>query len=56
MTQEQIVEALQDRKLTQVAKATGLSYDTVWRLANNKSPNVAYQTIVKLNDYLQVRS
>lgn len=55
MTIEQIIEALRDRKLTVVAAASGLSYDTVWRVASGNSRAVSYETIRKLSDYIQGR-
>lgn len=52
MTIEQIKEALKDRKLTVVAEKTGLSYDTVRRVAAGDS-DYHVSTIKKLSDYLQ---
>lgn len=51
MTIEEIRQALNDRKLTAVADATGLHYQTVWRVANGSG--ASYDTIKTLSDYLQ---
>lgn len=55
MTLEQVRAALSDRRLTDVARATGMSYDTVWRIANNHSPAVSYESVRRLSNYLQAR-
>ena len=53
MTLDEIMAALADRKLNAVADATGLSYDTVWRVAAGKTKRVSYETAKTLSDYLQ---
>lgn len=53
LTIEEIRRALADRKLTAVADATGLHYQTVWRVANGNG--ASYDTIKALSDYLQGR-
>lgn len=53
MTLEQVKAALQDRKLKAVAKATGLAYDTVWRVATGRMERVSYETVKALSDYLE---
>jgi hypothetical protein len=53
MTLEQIQEALKDRKLVAVAEATGLAYNTVWRVTAGKAPSVSYDVVKKLSDYLE---
>lgn len=52
MTLEQVRTALADRKLRAVAKATGLAYDTVWRVATGRSKAVSYETVEALSQYL----
>jgi len=52
-TLEQVRTALQDRQLSTVAEATGLSYDTVWRVARGKVSAVSYDTVRRLSEYLQ---
>lgn len=52
MTLDEIIEALADRKPGVVAEATGLSYDTVWRVAAGKTKRVSYETAKVLSDYL----
>ena len=44
---------LQDRNLSEIARRTGLSICTVWRVANNKAGNVGYETVKKLSEYLE---
>jgi len=51
---EQIVDILQDRKLTEISKRTGVPYQTVLRVAKgDSSRNFAHNTIVRLSDYLE---
>ena len=51
LTVEQIVNYLTDRNLVVVAERTGLSYQTVWRVARGET-NPDYSTVKKLSDYL----
>jgi transcriptional regulator with XRE-family HTH domain len=53
LTVEEIEIKLKDRTLTKVADATGLSYPTVWKIANGESGRVEYETVKKLSDYLE---
>ena len=53
MTLDQVRRELQDRKLTAVAKATGLHYQTVWRVASGNYEALSYETVKALSDYLQ---
>lgn len=53
LTLEQVREALQDRVLLAVSKKTDLSYDTVWRIANNRDKSVSYEVVKRLSDYLE---
>lgn len=53
MTLEAVQEALFDRRLRLVAEATGLSYDTVWRVRNGEVKQVSYDVIKRLSDYLE---
>lgn len=53
MTLEQVRAGLQDRKLRIVAAATGLAYDTVWRVATGRMDRVSYETVKVLSDYLE---
>lgn len=55
MTLEQVVKTLADRNLMAVSKATGLSHDTVWRVAKSKANKVSYDTVKRLSDYLEVK-
>jgi len=54
MTLEQIVEKLDDKNLTQVAKKVGLSPQTLWRVKHGYTgKNVSYETVKALSDYLE---
>lgn len=52
LTLEEVVNKLKDRNLMRVAKAVGLSYDTVWRVANGRTTSVSYEVVKLLSDYL----
>lgn len=53
LTLEQVRKSLEDRKLTVVAQATGLSYDTVWRVQRGDIKAVSYDVVKRLSDYLE---
>lgn len=53
MTLSEVRAALSDRRLTTVATATGLAYDTVRRVANGEIVSVSYDTIERLSNYLE---
>ena len=53
MTLEQVQQLLADRKPRVVANATGLSYDTVWRVQRGDMKAVSYDVVKRLSDYLQ---
>lgn len=53
MNLDEVYEALQDRKPAMVAKATGLSYQTVWRIQSDKVQAVSSRTLKLLSDYLE---
>jgi len=48
-----IRDSLHDRNLSEVSRKTGLSYDTVWRVARGATKDVSYKTVVILSDYLE---
>ena len=50
----EIVHLLQDRNLTVIAGVTGLSYQTVWRIARGKTDNITLDTLKRLNDYFEM--
>ena len=52
MTLEKVREALKDRRIDVVAKATGLSKDAISDIRNGNSTNPRYQTVQRLADYL----
>ena len=53
LTIEEIKTRLKDRTLTKVSEATGLSYPTVWKLANESNVRTEYATVKKISDYLE---
>lgn len=52
MTLEEIQRKLEDRNLRKVAQATGLHYNTVYRLMNNQQ-KPSYKVVKMLSDYLK---
>jgi transcriptional regulator with XRE-family HTH domain len=56
MTLEQIRQALQDRKLTVIADATGLHYNTVIAIKRGEQINPSYETLQKLAAYFEGQS
>lgn len=53
MTLESIREALKDRRVSMVAEATGLHYNTVRDLRDNEKANPTYKVLKALSDYLE---
>lgn len=53
MTLPQVQAALADRRLTVVARETGLAYDTVWRVASGRAKAVSYDVVERLSRYLE---
>lgn len=51
LTLEQIRKRLEPMNLALVAKACGIHYNTLYRLAKTDA-NVSYETVKKLSDYL----
>lgn len=49
---EQIRAALADRRLSLVAEATGLHYNTVREIRDNPDANPTYKAVKALSDYL----
>ena len=49
-TREYVRNALQDRQITKVCEATGLSRFTLYRFRDNVG-NVSYDTVKALSDY-----
>jgi len=52
LTIEEIQTRLQDRNLSEVARRTELSYDTVWRVARGYYTRVSYDVVNRLSTYL----
>lgn len=53
LTIENIRQKLQDRNLEAVAKATGISRQTLSSIKNGKAKMPSYQTIKTISDYLE---
>lgn len=53
MTLEQIRAALQDRRVSMIARATGLHYNTVRDVRDNDEANPTYKVLKALSDYLE---
>lgn len=53
MSIEQIQDALQDRRLSVVSRATSLHYNTLRAMRDRQQTNPTYDTLKKLSDYLQ---
>ena len=52
LTIEQIRESLQDRNLTKVSDATGVSKATIYRICSG-AENPSYDAVKKLSDYIE---
>lgn len=52
MTLEELKLKLEDRNLKQVAKNSGVSYETVSTIATGKNKNPSYNSVLKLINYL----
>lgn len=50
---EQVRENLADRNPKAVAEATGLAYNTVWRIKTGRFNEPSYTAVKTLSDYLQ---
>ncbi len=53
LTLEEVQNKLKDRRLKIVANETGLSYDTVRRIAYGHFKDPSYSVIKKISDYLE---
>ena len=51
----EIVEKLQDRNLSEVARRTGLNRGVVWSVARGYTENPYRETQEKLSDYLEAQ-
>jgi len=56
MTIEAIREALRDRRINMVSRATGLHYNTIKGVRDNADANPSYRVIKALSDYLEAAS
>jgi len=54
VTIEEIRKRLDDRQLSKVAKATGLSTQTLWRIRQGKDTNVRFDTAYRLAQYFEL--
>ena len=53
LTLEQIRAALYDRRVDVVAQATGLHYNTVFKVRSGENENPTYRVIKALSDYFE---
>jgi hypothetical protein len=53
MTIEAIRLALRDRRISMVAEATGLHYNTIRGVRDNEDANPSYKVLKALSDYLE---
>lgn len=49
---KEIQRQLQDRRLSSVSRATGLHYNTVYKIKQGNARNPSYQVVKALSDYL----
>lgn len=49
---DQVQKRLRDRNIKEVARLTGIAYDTVLRIASGRFKNPSYFIIEQLSDYL----
>lgn len=52
MTIEQIRDALRDRNLSKVSRASGVSYRVIWRIARG-ADDAGYNAVKRISDYLE---
>jgi hypothetical protein len=50
---EEIVKKLKDRRLSTVAERTGMSYTTLWQIANGIQKSPKYKHVETLSDYFE---
>jgi transcriptional regulator with XRE-family HTH domain len=53
MTLEEIRRALQDRRLSMVARATGVHHNTLANIRDGKASNPTYRVMHALSEYLR---
>lgn len=53
LTLDQIRFLLQDRRLSVVARETGVSYSSLWRIVTQPDNNPSYINVEKLSDYFR---
>lgn len=53
MTIEEIRLALRDRRISMIAEATGLHYNTIKAVRDNEGANPSYKVLKALSDYLE---
>jgi len=56
MTLEQIRKALADRMPVKVADATGLHYNTIRDIRNNRNANPTYKVMLALSNYFESKN
>ncbi len=53
MRLEDIVNKLKDRRLSTVAERLGMSYTTLWQIANGIQKSPKYKHVEALSDYFE---
>ena len=53
MTTDQIIAALSDRKITIVARRTGISLGTLYKIQRGQGENIRVSTVNRLAAYLK---
>jgi len=53
MKLEEIRELLKDRRVSMIAEATGIHFNTIREIRDNKNANPTYKVMTKLTDYLE---
>jgi transcriptional regulator with XRE-family HTH domain len=53
MKLEEIRELLKDRRVSMIAEATGIHFNTIREIRDNENANPTYKVMTKLTDYLE---
>jgi hypothetical protein len=53
MKLEDIRGLLQDRRVSMIAEATGIHFNTIREIRDNENANPTYKVMMKLTDYLE---
>jgi transcriptional regulator with XRE-family HTH domain len=53
MKLDEIRELLKDRRVSMIAEATGIHFNTIREIRDNENANPTYKVMTKLTDYLE---